>query len=162
MQGSLLVLVLLINFSAQTTVYHGRVICMHMKGNNSEGCLNRYQEEQINQPNQCCKTLEFIANKLGSGRSRNITIILKTSIYLTSTVTFKNYDFFAIQGKSETTKLNCKCRKKGNYSVGLSFVHINNLQLSHSAITLCCGAISAYSATILVQECSNITIKYHH
>ena len=49
--------------SAQTTVYHDRVIHVHRKGNNTESCLTG-QEIRQGKPDQYCKTLEYVADRL--------------------------------------------------------------------------------------------------
>ena len=90
--------------------------------------------------------------------TQNITIILESQIVLRSAITFKNYEFFALEGASDSAKLTCNCRKRGA-GISLLFLQINRLVLSRSAIRECCGASDTYYAAILIQESLNVDIE---
>ena len=136
--------------SAPTPVQpHNRVIHVHTKGHDDQYCLN--------EQSQCCRTIKFIASELRKDTG-NVTIILESQIYVRNQVTFENFENFAIQGYGEMANLKCNCKERG-VGNGLSFVHINNLHLSHFKISLCCGVTNAYNAAIFSQGCSNIVFE---
>ena len=150
-----LMAVIFMDSSTQHTAaaYSSRIIHIHARiGNDSEECLKGQEV------NQYYKSIEFIADKLSNSSTRNVTIVLASPIILRSQIVFKNYDFFALQGISDSTKLKCKCSKRGA-GVSLLFTQINNLVLFCSSIQNCCGARDANFAAISVQECLNIDIE---
>ena len=142
--------------SAQATVYHNRVIHVHKKGNDSENCLTG-QDMRQGKPGQYCKTMGFVADKLRNSGSRNVTVILETPISVKNAITFNNHEHFTIQGKGDSTYLNCNCNKPN--SIGISFICITNLKLKGFNIMKCCGVMNNYSASVLIKNCSNITIE---
>ena len=146
--------------SAQASVFHNRVIHVHRKGNDNESCLtgNEIGEQRSN---KCCKTLEYVADKLLDSRARNMTIILETAIQVRRSIKFSNHALLTFQGRGEGTRLSCNCKKFD--SIGVSFIHIKALKLTHSSIIQCCGVITAnnlnYTASVLMQDCSDVTIE---
>ena len=128
---------------------HNRVIHVYTNGRDDQHCLN--------EQSQYCRTIEFIASEFRN-ETRNVTIILESQIYIRNKITFENFEHFAIQGYDEMANLKCNCKERGAGN-GLSFVHINNLHLTHFKISLCCGVANAYNAAIFSQRCSNIVIE---
>ena len=155
-----LLLILAASVSVQASVYHNRVIHVHKNGNDSENCLMGQQASQPS-PNQCCRSIEFVANKLQNSGSRNVTIILETKIRVKNAITFSNHEFLTIQGRGKGTTLNCNCDK--SYSKGISFINIKSLKLTHSNIIECCGVLNysnyELNAGVFIQDCSDITIE---
>ena len=160
---SLVVLVALLmiqsGLSTQHPLYSNKVFHLHKKGHDSERCLKAPRDNA--NVNDCCQSLEFIADQLRNSTSFNITIILESQISLRTAVTFKNQQYFAIKGRQQSNSLKCHCGKKEPSSnrPGLSFVHINNLELHNFAVHLCCGSEDVYSAAVLIKECSRVIIN---
>ena len=155
-----LLLILAASVSVQASVYHDRVIHVHKNGNDGENCLMGQQASQPS-PNQCCRNIEFVANKLQNRVSRNVTIILETKIRVKNAITFSNHEFLTIQGRGKGTTLNCNCDKSD--SKGISFINIKSLKLTRSNIIECCGVLNysnyELNAGVFIQDCSDITIE---
>ena len=144
--------------NAQASVYHNRVIHVHNNGNDNESCLIGLEMRQRKPDrHQYCKTMGFVADKLRNSGSRNVTIILETPISVKKAITFYNHEYLIIQGKGDSTYLNCNCNKPN--SIGISFICITNLKLKGFNIMKCCGVMNNYSASVLIKNCSNITIE---
>ena len=84
--------------------------------------------------------------------SSNIIIILETGILLKSREIFEDYDFLSIQGQNYL--ISCRCKARENNIIGLSFLHVNKLQLVDVRVSQYCGAIRIFTSVILIQECS--------
>ena len=144
--------------SARTSVYDNRVIHVHRKGNYSESCLLGQEIRQLQgKHDRYCKTMEFVANKLQNSGSRNVTIILESQIQVNSAINFSDHDVLTIQGRSKDTGLSCNCDKSD--SIGILFIRITNLKLTRFNILKCCGVMNNYSASVLIKNCSNITVE---
>ena len=155
MKKVLLLLGLAVIVSTRTSVDHWRVLHVHKRGKDVKECLLTGSNRNQSQPHQFCRSLEFIAHQMGN-YSRNIIIILETGTLLKSRAIFKNYDFLSIQGQKNIISCRCKTRKD---NIGLSFLHVNKLQLVNARVSHCCGTIRIFTSVILIQECSNITIE---
>ena len=144
--------------SAQASVYDNRVVHIHKKGNDSESCLTG-QDMRQGTLDQYCKTMGFVADKLRSSGSRNVTIILESKIQVSSAINFSDHEILTIQGRSKDTNLNCRCNKADSDVIGISFIHITKLKLRRLSIMYCCGVMNNYSAGIFIQDCSDVIIE---
>ena len=137
--------------SAQTSLYDNSIIHVYKNGNDTESCLSG-QEMRQEKLNQYCKALVFVADKLRNSGSRNVTII----VIIKKPIAFNNHIGLTIQGRGKGTYLNCNCIKAN--SSGISFVNTKGLELKHFNIMRCCGVINNYNASVLIKNCSNVTI----
>ena len=132
-------------FTAAMNEYHNRVIYVNeFNGTDNEACLSGYSCS--------CRSLEFVAHKLGNG-SQNVTIVLDSSTYLNSQITFEDNVLLTIKGKERSNIIDCN-----QTSGGISFVNVRNLLISNTGITRCIGQIDVYHATIMLYRCFNVTI----
>ena len=135
-----------------------RVIHIHKKGNDSESCLTG-QDIRQGKADQYCKTMKFVAIKLQKSGSRNVTIILESKVQISSAVNFSDHEDLTIQGRSKDIKLSCICNKPDSDRTGISFIRINYLKVFHLTILQCCGIMNTFTASLFIENCSNIAIE---
>ena len=75
MKNVLLLLCLAVIVSTLTSVDYWRVLYVHKRGKDVKECLLTGSNRDQSQPNQFCRSLEFIAHQMGN-YSRNITMII--------------------------------------------------------------------------------------
>ena len=143
--------------SAQTSLYDNNIIHVYKNGNDTESCLSG-QEIRQEKLNQYCKTLEFVADRLRNSGLRNVIIIVETPIIVKKIIAFNNHIDLTIQGRGKGTYLNCNCYSIKANSSGILLIDIKGLKLKHFNIMRCCGVDNRYNASVLIKNCSDVTI----